>query len=55
MPSTTLQAGARLLLSAPEEVNLVLLKGVIGGEDDHIFSLRLGNQRSIKRVAMVRR
>ena len=42
------------LLSAPEDLNPIRLKGAIGGENDHIFYLRLGDQKSIKGVAMVR-
>jgi hypothetical protein len=41
-------------LSAPQDLDRVLFKGVIGGENDHIFYLRLGDQKAIKGVAMVR-
>jgi len=37
---------------APENLNLIRLKGVVDGKNRHVFSTHLSYQKAIKRIAM---
>src|SRR6516165_4168985 len=46
---------AQLLAPGPEDLNLIRLKGSVGGKNRHAFSTRLSYEKAIKGVAMMQR
>lgn len=44
---------ASLLFSSPQDLNRVLFNHAVGGDEDHVFQIGLGDQQSIKRIMMM--
>jgi hypothetical protein len=48
-----LSSGLFSLSSGPEESHGVFLDHAVGGDEDHVLQVGLGNEEPIKRIAMM--